>query len=226
VGFLTPLGGASTPSTRALPWFPVVGALVGLGVGVVWDVGDELWPLVVAAALAVVADLALTGLLHVDGLADSADGLLPHLPPERRLAVMAEPTTGAFGVSVVGAVLLLRFAAFAGREPDVVLCVLVWATSRSAMAWSMARQPYARPGGLGEVFRDGPWWPGAVGLAAALAVGLTSVDRAAAVAACWIAALAVVRLGRRRVGGWTGDVLGAAGVVGETVGLLVAAARW
>jgi len=226
LGFLTPLGGASTPSTAALPWFPAVGALVGLGVGAVWELGGRLWPVAVVAVLAVVADLALTGMLHLDGLADAGDGLLPHLPPERRLAVMAEPTVGAFGVVVVVAALLLRGAAFAGREPDLVLVVLVWATSRAGMAWAMARHPYARPGGLGDAFRDGPWWPGVVGVAVALGVGLTSADRLAAVAACWIGVLAIVALARRRVGGWTGDVLGAAGVVGETVGLVVAAARW
>lgn len=226
LGFLTPFGGATVPSTRALPWFPVVGAVLGLVLGIVWELGDELWPLTLVAALVVVADLALTGLLHVDGVADSADGLLPHLPPERRLAVMSEPTVGAFGVVVVAAVLLVRFVALAVRAPDGVLLVLVWATSRAAMSWSMARHPYARPGGLGEVFRGGSPLPAAVALIVLLAVGLTSADRFVAVAACWLAAMGVVALGRRRVGGWTGDVLGAAGVVGETVALVVAAGRW
>jgi adenosylcobinamide-GDP ribazoletransferase len=226
LGFLTPLGGASVPTSRALPWFPVVGVAVGGAAGAVWHGAAELWPPLLAAVLVVVADLALTGLLHVDGVADAADGLLPHLAPERRLAVMAEPTVGAFGVVVVAATLLARTTAIASMPPDWLLLVLVWATSRASMAWTIARRPYARPGGLGEAFRGGSPVPAAVALLLALAIATTDLHRALAVAACWVTAAAVVALARRRVGGWTGDVLGAAGVVGETVALVAAAARW
>ncbi|HEV2360158.1 MAG TPA: adenosylcobinamide-GDP ribazoletransferase, partial [Acidimicrobiales bacterium] len=110
VGFLTPVGGASAPEPRALDWFPVVGASLGAVLGVVWWEAGRLWPAVVAASLVLVADLGLTGLLHVDGLADSADGLLPHLDKPRRLAVMSEPGVGAFAVAVVGGTMLLRWA--------------------------------------------------------------------------------------------------------------------
>ena len=95
LAFLTPLGRAAVPDSRTMSWFPVVGALVGAVVGCVWWGADRLWPPAVAAALTVAADLALTGMLHVDGLADSADGLLPHLPRKRRLEVMADPAIGA-----------------------------------------------------------------------------------------------------------------------------------
>src|SRR5581483_4842945 len=85
VAFLTPLGGPATPTPAALAWFPVVGATLGLALGGVWwAVGQRLGPLA-AAALVVSADLVLTGALHFDGLLDSADGLLPHLPAGRRL---------------------------------------------------------------------------------------------------------------------------------------------
>ena len=101
LAFLTPLGGASTPSPGALSWFPLVGALIGVAVGGVWWLAAKGWGPAPAAALAVAADLALTGLLHVDGLADSADGLLPHLDRQRRLEVMAEPGIGAFGLESI-----------------------------------------------------------------------------------------------------------------------------
>ena len=108
LAFLTPLGGPVAPSPSALAWFPVVGALLGLGLGGVWWLADRLWAAPVAAAVVVAADLALTGMLHFDGLVDSADGLLPPLVAERRLEVMADPAAGAFGVGVAVVVLLLR----------------------------------------------------------------------------------------------------------------------
>lgn len=227
--FLTPLGGAAAPSARALVWFPVVGALVGLGVGGVWSYGARLWPLALAAALAVVADLALTGMLHLDGLVDSADGLLAPMDRERRLAVMADPGAGAFGVGAAVSVLLVRWAALAGRRPSVWLVAGLWCASRTVMAVALATLPYARRKGLARSWRGGALVGPALvgcGLATVLAVTGSGWPGAAAVAAVWAAGGAVLWLGVRRLGGYTGDVLGAAGVVGETVGLVVAAARW
>jgi len=218
IAFLTPVGGAATPSPKALPWFPVVGAAMGAVLGGVWWAAGELWPPLVAAAVVVAADLALTGLLHLDGLADTADGLLPHLPRERRLDVMAQPDVGAFGVGVAGATLLLRWSTLAVLKPDAALLAGLWCGSRTLMATVATTVPYAREEGLASAFLGGPWtWPVAVG--GAIVAGLLA--RLAAVGV--LAGLVVVALARRRIGGFTGDVLGAAGVVGETVGLLVAA---
>ena len=75
------------------------------------------FPPAVAGGLAVAADLALTGMLHLDGLADSADGLLPPLPRDRRLAVMRSPDVGAFGVAAVVSAIGLRWAALAALDP-------------------------------------------------------------------------------------------------------------
>src|SRR5688572_14319385 len=102
LAFLTPVGRATPPSPDALTWFPVVGAGIGAVLGGLWWATDQLWPPLVAAALVLAADLALTGLLHIDGLVDTADGLLPHLERERRLEVMAAPDAGAFGIAAAG----------------------------------------------------------------------------------------------------------------------------
>ena len=80
IAFLTPLGGPAVPDARTLSWFPVVGALIGLVVGAAWWGAQEVWPMAVAAAVVLAVDLAVTGLLHLDGLVDSADGLLPQVP--------------------------------------------------------------------------------------------------------------------------------------------------
>jgi len=232
LSFLTPIGGASRPSGSALPWFPLVGAGLGLALGGVWWAAAQVWGPTVAAAVVVAADLGLTGLLHLDGLADAADGLLPHLPRARRLAVMAEPGVGAFGVGAVGAVLLLRFAALASLRPSWLLLGGLWCASRTWMAVAARTVPYVRPeGGLASAFLEGPGRPvpvAAVGLAGSCAMILAwqPVAGAASLAAAILAAAGVLVLARRRVGGFTGDVLGASGLVGETVGLVVAAARW
>lgn len=232
VAFLTPVGGAVSPSPSAVPWFPVVGALVGAAVGAAWWGADRLWPPAVAAALAVAADLLLTGALHADGLADTADGLLPPLDRERRLDAMADPRVGAFGVVAVVTALLLRWAAFASREPSVLAVAGVWCASRTVMAVTLLSVRYARPGGLAASFRGGAARPlpvsavGMGGAAALVAAGVGLVPAAAAVAAVAGGGMVVVALAVRRIGGYTGDVLGAAGLVGETAGLLVLAARW
>jgi adenosylcobinamide-GDP ribazoletransferase len=227
LGFLTPLGGASMPSPAALAWFPAVGALLGLTLGGIWWLAERLWAAPVAAAIVVAADLALTGMLHFDGLVDSADGLLPPLDPERRLEVMADPSAGAFGVGVAIVVVLLRWASLAALAPAPWLLAALWCASRFVMADVARTVPYARPAGLASAFLA----PGRRPLAGGIALGAVLVafgrgDAVLGVAVLGMAAGAVVRLAVGRIGGFTGDVLGAAGIVGETAGLLAAAARW
>jgi adenosylcobinamide-GDP ribazoletransferase len=203
----------------------------------------------------VAGDVALTGSLHVDGLTDAADGLLPPLPRARRLEVMRDPSVGAFGAVALVTVLLLRFAVFASVAPSPLLVAALWGGSRTAMAVTTRLVPYARTeGGLASAFgarpsdgqpSDGqpsddrtPGVPGrqalpglaavVLGVAAcvALAVLARQVRGFAALSVAAVAFALVVLLARRRIGGFTGDVLGAAGVVGETAGLLVLALRW
>jgi adenosylcobinamide-GDP ribazoletransferase len=229
LGFLTVVGGAAPPDRRAAGWFGLVGALVGAAVGGTWWATDALWPPLVAALLVVGVDAALTGLLHLDGLADSADGLLPPVDRARRLAIMATPDVGAFGVTALVLVLGLRVAAFATLTPDVLLVAGLWAASRAGMALTLVLVPYARPSGTASAFAGRALVP--AGLAAAVGLGAAAVARGGApgavtALAALAAFVAVVAFAVRRVGGYTGDVLGAAGVIAETAGLIVAAARW
>lgn len=229
LAFLTPVGASTPPTPGAVAWFPVVGAALGLVLGGVWWAAAQVWPAAVAAAVVVAADLGLTGLLHLDGLVDAADGLIPPLDRGRRLDVMADPAAGAFGVGVAVVVLLLRWTALASMRPHALVLAGLWCASRSAMALTMRAVPYARPTGLATAFMGGgsavPAVAGLVAAAAIAGVGV-GISGPAAVAAVVFGAAAVVALARRRIGGFTGDVLGAAGMVGETAGLLVAAARW
>ena len=235
VAFLTAAGGSAPPSPAARIWFPVVGAAVGAAVGAVRWGGGHWWAPAVAGLLAVVADAALTGMLHLDGLADSADGLLAPMPRARRLEVMRQPDVGAFGVVVLVVVLGLRALALGGLPGDgdaVLVVAALWAVSRTGMAVVPSLVPYARrDGGLAGAFgaQRGPAVGALVVAAVLVATALAVVDGpgrlALAVLGVVVGAAAVVLLGARRLGGFTGDVLGAAGVVGETVGLLVLVAR-
>ena len=234
VGFLSVVGGPEPPGPAALGWFPVAGAVIGLAAGGVWWAADQLWPRAVAAAAATIADLALTGMLHLDGLCDTADGLLPPLPRERRLEVMRAPDVGAFGVGTAVAVMLARWAAFSSLAAAPLLVAGLWTASRTLMAGTVTAVPYARRDGLATAFGGGarprrvlqPLTVGGAVLGAGLAAGWRLPGGPAAVGAALVAGAAVVGFAWRRLGGYTGDVLGAAGIVGETVGLLVAAARW
>jgi len=231
LGFLTVAGRSRPPTRRVLVWFGPAGALIGAALGLLWWGAANVWPAPVAAAIVMAADLGITGLLHIDGLADSADGLLPHLDRERRLAVMATPDVGAFGVAVVAAVLLLRFAALASTDPDgwkaIAFLAATWCAARAAMAVTMSTVRYARDTGLASSFLGAP---AAVPIAAAVPflalAAARGVGGVVAIVAGIGAGALVVAFAARRLGGFTGDVLGAAGVITETVALVVMSARW
>jgi adenosyl cobinamide kinase/adenosyl cobinamide phosphate guanylyltransferase/cobalamin synthase len=239
VGFLTAFGGATTPDTRTFWWFPATGGAIGAVLGTVWWATAKAWPQALAAVIVVALDLAITGMLHLDGLVDAADGLLPHLDRARRLAVMREPSVGAFGVGVAAVVLIGRWAALSVARPSVWLLVGLWVASRTAMAVVATVVPYARAdeGGLATAFLP----PAGAGRLSAPTLAIAGLGIAGAVGAvvAWgplgggvalvagvVAAAGVVWLACRRIGGFTGDVLGAAGVTLETVALIVAAAKW
>jgi adenosylcobinamide-GDP ribazoletransferase len=237
--FLPVLGGAAVPNERTLTWFPVVGLVVGAAVGGAWWAAGRLWPPALAAVVAVAVDAVLTGGLHLDGLADSADGLIPPVARERRFEIMADPRVGAFGAVALVLILGLRITALAATPAKVLVVAALWCGSRTLMATIALTQTSAHAdGGMAAAFTAHPAGHGhrpavsTYGVAAyglALACGLAALGAGsrglAVVGAEVVAVLAVVWFARRRLGGYTGDVLGACGVIGETVGLLVLVAR-
>ncbi|MHB8295588.1 MAG: adenosylcobinamide-GDP ribazoletransferase [Acidimicrobiales bacterium] len=271
--FLTVLGRPRPLGRSIVAWFPVVGALLGALLGVIWWLGLLVWPPVVAAVVVVGSELALTGALHLDGLADAADGLLATPDPGRagRLQIMGGPEVGAFAVAAVflslagrvaglaaiarrvaGPVPLAALAAgpsatglAAGHAasvpgagpvgpalvPGLLLLASIGAASRAEMGLIAALLPEARPGGLGAAVSASareavPVLVAALGGAVVMAAGWRPVAGPVAVLMGLVAAAGVAAVARARLGGHTGDVLGAAGVAAETVGLIVAAARW
>ena len=234
LAFLTPFGRATEPTPGAMTWFPLVGSVIGLAVGGSWWLAGRAFPVPLAAAVALAVDAAVTGCLHLDGLADSGDGLLPPMERARRLEVMRDPAVGAFGAITLGVFLLLRFGALTSARPAVLVVAALWAASRTAMVLTAWTLRYARHEGIATPFiqNDPERWrlvlSGGGGLV--LSVVLAVIGRGwrglAAVGVGILGFGAVIALARARIGGYTGDVLGAAGVVGETLGLMALATTW
>jgi adenosylcobinamide-GDP ribazoletransferase len=219
---------------RATAWYPAVGLVLGvLLAGLDWGL-RRLWPPDLAAALLLVAWVALTGALHLDGFVDCCDALLAPVPPERRLEILRDVHAGAFGIVGVGLLLLTKFAALAAVPPAVRLpaLLLVPTLGRWGMTGAVVLYPYARPGpGLGQKAKTGA---GSRQLAVATATVLLATGLAWWAGLGWTAAgllilaagtlLLVVGWIRSRIDGLTGDAYGAICEVVEVVGLLLLAA--
>jgi adenosylcobinamide-GDP ribazoletransferase len=232
-----PVGATTVDAPRAaaaIRWSPVVGAALGAAAGAVLLGLRVLDVPALVAGLLTVGFLALaTRGMHLDGLADTADGLGCFGPPERALAVMRDGAAGPFAVVTLVVVIGTQAAALAALPagPTAPLAVgLACATGRAGFAWCARRGvPAARPGGLGAtVAGSQPAWVGPLWWLVLGAAGLLAVPgRAwAGPVAVGVAAVAVVALAAhtgRRLGGMIGDVLGAACEVGTTAVLVVLA---
>ncbi len=227
--------GVTLPST--LPWFPAVGLLVGAVVGALAAIGAAAVDPLTGAAVAVAVGALLTGGLHEDGLADTADGFGGGWSPEQRLVIMDDPRQGTFGVLAIVASVTVRVAALAHLAGDRVHPATAWtvvlvapAVHLLARGWAVAAlvtTPPARGDGLGRTAaalgrRSGL----AVALAAWAAVALLVAGPGpvgAALAAGAATTVAMVALARRKIGGLTGDVAGAVEQLAEMAALVAVA---
>jgi adenosylcobinamide-GDP ribazoletransferase len=228
VGRRVALDGADVARGSVL--FPVVGAGIGAVSGaVVWWIGDDV-PALLAAALGVAVGAVITGALHLDGLADCADGFGGRTP-EDRLRIMRDHTIGTYGASALLLDLLIRvsaLAALAGTRDAVLLAAAAGAMGRVGGPLLAAALPYAqaRPG-AGEALSAHPSTlravlAGLVGVA--VVVGCVGIDAWAVLLVLAVVVLLVGRSARRRLGGVTGDVMGATSELVEigSLALLVA----
>lgn len=210
--------------------YPLVGAAVGALVGGVAAGLHHLMGATLAAALAVAAGAAVTGGLHLDALADAADSLGGR-GREEALRIMRDPGVGAYGVAALVLDLAVKVAAVAALlGGNVVLATTAaGALSRAAAGPLAALLPYARAGGgTGAVLTGRVGRPGAAVatvLAAAIAVAAVRVEAAAAIAVVVAVTVLVGVEARRRLGGVTGDVLGAAIELCETLAVVAIAAH-
>ncbi len=201
---------------RAMGWFPAVGALLGVAAGVIFGLLHWLGlPTPLDAVLTVAALIILTGGLHEDGLADTADGFGGGRDREHKLGIMRDSRIGSYGALALILSVAVRIAVVAAL-PSVWVAIKVLAVagalSRAAMVAASHWLPPARTDGLSATL-GGPTQGAtllALGLAAALAILLLPGGKALVVVAlAGAGTLAALRVARAQIGGQTGDVLGA-----------------
>jgi adenosylcobinamide-GDP ribazoletransferase len=228
IQFLTriPIRLRSAPDLAAcVPWFPIVGALIGAAVGGIAAGSMEAVPANVAAAVAIVAGMLITGAFHEDGLADTADAL-GGMTPQRRREILKDSRHGSYGVAAMCSTIVLRIACVATLGPAPAFAGLVAAHTlgRGAAVGAMVVARPAPHEGLGADYtRVLSRRSAGAGVVAALAI--TTL-----VSGWWVGPLAiaaavgaaiVIRLAHRCFDGISGDLLGAVEQVGECLVLIV-----
>ena len=212
--------------------FPLVGAGIGgaaaLALLLSQLIGLASWA---TALLSVLASIAITGALHEDGLADTADGFFGGRDREEKLAILRDSRQGTYGVLAIVLSVLLRAAALAGIGDAIhagLALIAAHAASRAALPAAMIGLTPARRDGLGAMAgiprAGGAIAAALIGAAIALAA-LGPVRGGVAICLTGIVVFAMAELSRRHIGGYTGDVLGAFQQVGEIVILLAGSAK-
>lgn len=211
---------------QASRYFPAVGVVVGAIAAVAYALASRLWPPPIAALLSTVTGIYLTGAFHEDGFADTCDGLGGGTTPQRVLEIMQDSRIGAYGAIGIGLLLAIKCTTLACLPPDRAIAGLLAAhpLSRLAATALICAMHYVKPEGkakpLAQQMSVAEWCIAAVTVAPLLCAliiagwlpwqGLAAGMAAIAVAAGWLA-----RTFRRRLGGYTGDCLGAVQQVSE-----------
>ena len=211
---------------RSAGYFPVVGLIIGLILaGLNWLFGLIL-PSAVANALLIVSLVILSGALHLDGFVDTCDGIAGHKSTEDRWRVMHDSRAGAFGIVGVVLLLLVKYVSLNSIPVPLMMVALVLmpVVSRWAMAYAIFVYPYARPSGLGKVFKQGTSWPRftmATLIALVVAVALVQLIGLAIMFLIWVITVAMAAYFKSKFSGLTGDNYGAINEVAEVSVLIL-----
>lgn len=234
--FLTriPVPGPETRAEDLAPavgWFPLVGALVGLGTAGLFALATRLWAPPIAAVLAVGFGLLLTGGFHEDGFTDATDGLGGGYTKERVLEIMKDSRIGAYGAMALWALLMLRWASLVQLEARALVALplaMVW--GRWSIALLLRLLPSISQGLAKEVHKNlglGPFL-----LSTALLLSAQALAWHFRVPRLWLPAAAVLLVTplwalylKHRLGGHSGDLLGAGCQIAEAAALLAMLAR-
>lgn len=234
--FRIPGGSAETAADmgRSTVWFPVAGLVIGIILAFMNWVFRLFLPGAVTSGLTVVLLVVITGAMHLDGFADTCDGLAGNKPAEERWKVMHDSRSGAFGITGIVLLLLMKFILLNSIPQAFTAPVLVMmpVLGRWAMVYALAMYPYARNEGLGKAFKDGVTGMHLV-LATVVTLGLAVflawwadldyyyIAGIGLAAVTWILITAVSAYFKHKFAGLTGDTYGAVNELAET-GVLLA----
>jgi len=215
---------------KCLPFFPVVGLLIGIIIAAFDHVMGLIFPPLPASVMTVIAMTAISGGLHMDGLADTADGFFSARPRERVLEIMRDSRTGVMGVLAVVFVIVLKVSVLISLFPPLRpgIIVLMPLAGRCSFVVMMTALPYVRrEGGLATAFGVGKSWLNVLWTSAFLLVAGWLAGHwmglAASFSALLMAALFSVYC-FRKIGGYTGDTLGAGCEITEIIPAIAALA--
>ena len=215
----------ATQSAAAVAHYPVVGILIGAFAGIVFCLAHLVFPVALAVVLATAATLLATGALHEDGFADACDGLGGGPTRERALEIMRDPRLGTYGTAGLGLMLAAKVLALAAAPVEVIpwLLVAAHAASRASMALALGSETYARAAGIATPLAEAS--PSRARIAIAILIGgavsctlLFDAPPTALLAGIGGLALGHLLMRRayeRKLGGYTGDCLGAVQQVSE-----------
>ncbi|MEL7255444.1 MAG: adenosylcobinamide-GDP ribazoletransferase [Pseudomonadota bacterium] len=213
-----PVPSNDAPRGAAAAWaYPLAGLVLGALSAAVGLIGHALGlPAPLTALLSLATLIIATGALHEDGLADTADGLWGGWTPERRLEIMKDSRIGAYGVIALFLGLASRWAALwllfeASPEAAAAAILVTAAASRAMMPGVMATLPHARPDGLSAQVGDVPLPVALTGLGIALLVAVIFAGGGGIMALIWalVVTAFLARVALTKIGGQTGDILGA-----------------
>lgn len=211
---------------RSIAYFPVVGIIIGLILaGLGWLLG-LLLPLAVVNALLIVSLVLISGALHLDGFIDTCDGLVGHKTVEERLQIMHDSRSGSFGIVGAFCLLLVKYVSLNSLPEALLMATLVLmpVVSRWAMVYVVFAYPYARPSGLGKVFKqETSWQKLVIATLITLVVVVVSAQLAGLVVmvVVWVIVIAVAAYLKHRLSGLTGDTYGAINEVAEVCVLVI-----
>jgi adenosylcobinamide-GDP ribazoletransferase len=232
IEFLTilPLGKSKRYDPKGMiPFFPVVGIILGVLVSAFDQAAIRIWSTPVAAILDVVLLVILTGALHLDGLGDTADGLLGHRSRDKALAIMKDSRIGVMGLAAIVCGLSIKWGGIMSLdEHRSLLIIVIPAYARGGMLFGIRFFEYGRPGGgTGLDFFDdalglGSFWGLLIPVALSFFLGWRGL---------WLIVIFVfvtviiLYYYRKRMGCITGDMLGAMAEITESMLFLLVAIR-
>jgi adenosylcobinamide-GDP ribazoletransferase len=210
---ILPLGKTKTyDPPKMIPYFPLVGILLGLLVALFDSLVAGFWAPPVVALLDVLLLAVLTGAFHLDGLADTADGLFSPRPRDEALEIMKDSRIGVMGMVAIVFGLALKWGGVANLEAHrAILLIMIPAYARTGILFGMRYLPYGRPHGTGKPFFQEKlsikhFWGLVLPVGLSLAIGLAAIWLNIAFAVIIVAILVFYK---KRMGCITGDMLGA-----------------